>query len=114
MIESFMLKPLKTEFPVTPMTPPSQEAVSSEIIKGKAHHLRGEIHDALYWYRQSVLNHPTCSLSYFHLGEALLALNKLPAALTAYCKGLAYVSTAQKPNFPPPTGAFSYQQKQSN
>ncbi|MFP4319538.1 MAG: ATP-grasp fold amidoligase family protein [Phormidium sp.] len=83
--------------------------MSVEIIKGKAHHLRGEIHDALYWYRQSVLNHPTCSLSYFHLGEALLALNKLLAALTAYCKGLACHPTAQKLNFypPPPQGILA-------
>ncbi|TVR14491.1 MAG: hypothetical protein EA395_02540 [Phormidium sp. GEM2.Bin31] len=102
-----MLNPLNSEFPVTLVTPPSQEAVSVEIIKGKAHHLRGEIQDALYWYRQSVRNHPTCSLSYFHLGEGLLALNKLPAALRAYCKGLACHLTAQKSNFsPPPQGVL--------
>ncbi|NMG58605.1 hypothetical protein E1H12_08705 [Geitlerinema sp. P-1104] len=104
-----MLNPLNPEFPVTPVTPPSQEAVSVEIIKGKAHHLRGEIQDALYWYRQSVLNHPTSSLSYFHLGEGLLAQNKLPAALKAYCKGLSCHLNLQNGDFyPPPTGIFSY------
>lgn len=105
-LKSLMLKSLKTEFPITPVTPPSQESVSSEIIKGKAHHLRGEIEEALYWYRQSVRSHPTCSLSYFHLGEGLLALNKLPAALKAYCKGLACHPTAQKSNFYPPHRKF--------
>ncbi|MGM0457026.1 MAG: hypothetical protein ACQERW_12770, partial [Cyanobacteriota bacterium] len=102
-----MTHPLKSEFPVTPMTPSSHNEVSLEIMKGKAHHLRGEIQDALYWYRQSVLKHPTCSLSYFHLGEALLALNKLPAALKAYCKGLACHYTIQKIDFSPPPQANS-------
>jgi tetratricopeptide (TPR) repeat protein len=95
------------------MTPPSHNEVSLEIMKGKAHHLRGEIQDALYWYRQSVLKHPTCSLSYFHLGEALLALNKLPAALKAYCKGLACHYTIKKIDFSPPTGEFKGQQFES-
>ncbi|NMG60719.1 hypothetical protein E1H12_19935 [Geitlerinema sp. P-1104] len=97
-----MLKSSLLNSPVTPLSSAKAETVPLEVMQGKTHHLRGEIRQAIQCYKQSILNHPYSSLSYFYLGEGFLALKKLPAALKAYCMGLKLNIDCQEIEFYPP------------
>lgn len=73
-----------TAFAQNPDNP--QIKAQSLFAQGQLAYLRGDYPNALIAFNNSALALPTSSLAFYGLGNALLASNRLPEALTAYLR----------------------------